>query len=97
MLVLVCINTDPNSAKEVAQKLGACKEVKEVSLVNGIYDILAKVEGETIYEVNNFIIRRIRKMDKVTSTLSLLLLDSEKVDPENARAKVISDGIVYMK
>ena len=82
MLVLVCINTDPNSAKEVAQKLRACNEVKEVSLVNGIYDILAKVEGARIDEVNNFIIRRIRKMDKVISTLSLLLLDSEKVVPE---------------
>ena len=85
--VLVCINTDVDSAKEVVQKLRAFKDVKEVSLVCGVYDIIAKVEGETIYEVSKFINRRIRKLDKVKSTLSLLLLDA-KFSPEREQILV---------
>ena len=75
---LVCINTSLDSVEEVAQELRACDEVKEVFLVHGVYDILAKVEGETLDDLTNVINRRIRSLSKVHSTLSLLLLEPKK-------------------
>ncbi len=80
---LVCISTSLDSVEEVAQELKACNEVKEVFLVSGVYDILAKVEGETLDDINNVINRRIRRLSKVHSTLSLLLLEPEKHAHEN--------------
>ncbi len=75
---LVCINTNLNSAEEVAQELRACEEVKEVFLVHGVYDVVAKVEGETLDDVVSVINRRIRSLNKVQTTLSLMLLEPEK-------------------
>jgi DNA-binding Lrp family transcriptional regulator len=79
---LVCINTSLDSVEEVAQELRACDEVKEVFLVHGVYDILAKVEGETLDDITSVINRRIRSLRKVHSTLSLLLLEPKKSVPE---------------
>ncbi len=75
---LVLIDTNVYSAKEVLQELKACKEVKEVCMVSGVYDIVAKVEGETFEDLIEFVNRRIRRLFQVQETLSMLIVEPRK-------------------
>lgn len=74
---LVLINTDPYSAEEVLQELKACEDVKECFMVNGAYDVVAKIEGETFDSLVDVINRRIKRLFQVQETLSMMIVDSE--------------------
>ena len=71
---IVCINASPDSIDEVFNELKACKEVKETCRVYGVYDIIAKVSGESIEDLSDIIDTRIKRLDKVRATLSMLLI-----------------------
>ena len=73
----VCINASPNSIEEVFEELRACKEVQEVFRVHGVYDIIARVNGETFEELSDVISRRIRSLGEVQSVLSMLMIESK--------------------
>ena len=72
----VCINASPDSIGKVLTELKACKEVKEAFRVYGIYDIIAKISGENIEDLSNFIDTRIKRLDRVQTTLSMLVSES---------------------
>ena len=80
---LVCISARLDSAEELAQELRGCGEVKEVFLVQGVYDVVAKIEGETIDDIVDFINRRIKRLSRVEHTLSLISCEHEKRAEEN--------------
>jgi DNA-binding Lrp family transcriptional regulator len=67
------INTEIGSENEVLKNLGSISEVKEAYMVYGVYDILAHVETETMEELNIVISRRIRRMEKVRSTITMIV------------------------
>jgi len=71
----VCINTSPDSVEKVFTELKACKEVKEAFRVYGVYDIVAKVSGESIEDLSNIIDTRIKRLDEVQTTLSMLMIE----------------------
>ena len=73
----VCINASPDSIEEVFEELRACKEVQEVFRVHGVYDIIARVNGETFEELSDVISRRIRSLGEVQSVLSMLMIESK--------------------
>jgi DNA-binding Lrp family transcriptional regulator len=75
---LVCINTSLNSAEEVFQELRACSEVQEAFRVHGVYDIVARVKGESFEDLVNIVNRRIRSIGQVQTILSMLIIDSKK-------------------
>jgi len=70
----VCINASPDSVDEVFTELKACKEVKEAFKVYGVYDIIARVSGESMEELTNVIVTRIRRLSEVQSTLSMIMV-----------------------
>jgi DNA-binding Lrp family transcriptional regulator len=72
----VCINASPDSIDNVFTELKACKEVKEAFRVYGIYDIIAKVSGESIEDLSKFIDTRIKRLSEVQTTLSMLINES---------------------
>jgi DNA-binding Lrp family transcriptional regulator len=74
----VCINASPDSIEEVFQELKACKEVREAFRVHGVYDIVARVNGESFEDLSNIIDMRIRRLSQVQTILSMLMIDSEK-------------------
>ena len=51
--------------------------IKETHRTFGAYDIITKVECPTIEELRETIIWKIRKMEKVRSTLTLLGIESQ--------------------
>jgi DNA-binding Lrp family transcriptional regulator len=71
----VCINATPDSVDTVFGELKACKEVKEAFRVYGVFDIIARVSGESIEDLSKIIDTRIKSIDKVQKTLSMLLIE----------------------
>lgn len=86
---LVLIDTNVYSAKEVLQELKACKEVKEAFMVSGVYDIVAKVEGETINDLVDIINRRVRRLFQVRETLSMLIIEPKKSMQEQENGVIV--------
>jgi DNA-binding Lrp family transcriptional regulator len=70
----VCINSSPDSIDSILTELKACKEVKEVLKVYGVYDIIARVSGESLEDLSNFIETRIKCLNEVQTTLSMLMI-----------------------
>jgi DNA-binding Lrp family transcriptional regulator len=74
---LVCINTSLNSAGEVFQELKACPEVQETFRVQGVYDIIARVRGDSFEDLVGVVNRRIKTLSQVQTILSMLIIESE--------------------
>ena len=73
----VLINCTLGSEEEVVEKLKQIESVKEVSGTFGAYDILAKLETSHIEELRNGLSHQIRKIDKISGTLTLMGIDGQ--------------------
>ncbi|MCC6022048.1 MAG: Lrp/AsnC ligand binding domain-containing protein [Sulfolobales archaeon] len=78
-VAIVLINTEIGSENEVAQILSKIEGVKEVYEVYGIYDIVVKVEAQTHEALREIIINRIRRIPKVKSTTTMLVIEGRVV------------------
>jgi len=72
----VLINSEIGGEDEVLEKLKKVKNVKEAHIVYGVYDIVAKVEAETMDKLKSIITWKIRRLDKVRSTLTMIVVES---------------------
>lgn len=75
----VLINCDLGSEKNVIQSLSSIPSVKEVYGTLGLYDIIAKVEGDTKENLSKTITNQIRKTPKVNSTITLMRAEGEEL------------------
>jgi len=71
----VLMNIDLGKESEVIGELRSLRNVKDVYLVYGAYDIVAKVEADTLEELKETINRQIRRLDKVRSTQTMLSME----------------------
>ena len=71
----VLINCDLGFDAEIIEELIHVSDVKEANGVFGAYDILAKVESDQIRTLRETITRKIRKIDRVRTTLTLLVIE----------------------
>ena len=69
----VLINCELGYEEEIIKNLKEIEHVKEVDGTFGAYDIIARVEAETSELVRETITWKIRKMDKIRSTLTLMI------------------------
>ncbi|MDQ1279692.1 MAG: hypothetical protein QG670_954 [Thermoproteota archaeon] len=67
----VFINVDSGADSEVLQALGKLSNVKEAYEVYGVYDLLAKIESETMEQLRDIVGARIRRLKKVKATVTL--------------------------
>jgi DNA-binding Lrp family transcriptional regulator len=74
-LAFVLVNTEVGSESKVVESLGKIEAVKEAYLIYGVYDIIAKVEAETMENLKQIIRDKVRKQDKVLSTLTLIAVE----------------------
>jgi len=77
-LAFVLINTEMGSEADVLKDLRKVKGVEEAFAVYGVHDLIARVRAETIYELKDIITLRIRKLDKVRSTLTMIVMEGSK-------------------
>jgi len=73
----VFINVEPGSENEVLERLRGVPEVKESHLVYGVYDIVAKVETDAMDRLKEVISWKVRRLDKVRSTLTTIVVEGK--------------------
>jgi len=56
------------------KELRSIENVKEVFIVYGVYDIIARIEGQTMEKVKETITWKIRRLDRVRSTLTMIVV-----------------------
>ena len=69
-MAFVLINVEIGGEEEVLENLKQIEEVKESYMLFGVYDIVVKVEAENRRRVEEIIIWKIRKFDKVRQTIT---------------------------
>jgi DNA-binding Lrp family transcriptional regulator len=73
----VLINADLGAEEELVKEIKNTENVKEVYIVYGVYDIVAKIEADTMEKVKETITWKIRRLEKVRSTLTMIVVESE--------------------
>jgi len=71
-LAILLINADLSSEDEVVGELRKIPNVKESYVVYGVYDIVAKVEAESLEKLKEIVTGRIRRLKSVRSTLTMI-------------------------
>jgi len=72
-LAYAVINTVPDKMEAVFEKIKEIKGVEEAYMVYGVYDIIAEVKARNVVDLRLKVLN-IRKLEHVTSTLSLLIV-----------------------
>ena len=71
----VFINVELSSEHEVARELRKVANVKEAYVTYGVYDIIAKVEAESLERLKEIVALKIRRLDNVRSTLTTIVVE----------------------
>ena len=74
-LAFVLVNAEVGSEDAVVQELRKVANVKESYAVYGVYDIVAMVEAESMDKLKEIITWKIRRLEKVRSTLTMLVIE----------------------
>ena len=72
-LAFVLVNAEVGSEEQVVKELRETDNVKEAHLVYGVYDLIAKIEAETMDNLKAVIAQKVRKIPGIRSTLTLLV------------------------
>ena len=73
----VLINCELGSEDEIIKQLKELEGVTEVHGTFGAYDILSKIESSTVESLRETITWKIRKIDKIRSTLTLMGIEGQ--------------------
>jgi DNA-binding Lrp family transcriptional regulator len=73
----VLVNCDLGAEEEVIDGLKQIEQVKEVHGTFGAYDIIATIQAESADKLREAITWKIRKMDKIRSTLTLTVVEGQ--------------------
>ncbi len=72
----VLINAEIGAEEALVEQLRKIENVKEVYPVYGAYDIIAKVESDSMDKVKETITWKIRRLENVRSTLTMIVIES---------------------
>ncbi|MHA1212116.1 MAG: Lrp/AsnC ligand binding domain-containing protein [Candidatus Heimdallarchaeota archaeon] len=75
----VLINTEIGGEEDVIAQLNDMKEVEEVSVVYGVYDIVAKITSDTMENLKQIITTKVRHLNKVRSTMTMIAAESRLI------------------
>jgi DNA-binding Lrp family transcriptional regulator len=74
----VLINTEIGSEADVLRDLKKVEGVEEAYAVYGVYDIIARVKADTMDKLKEIVTWRVRRLDKVRSTLTMIVVEENK-------------------
>jgi len=74
----VLVNTEIGSEADVLKDLKKVEGVDEAFAVYGVYDIIARVKSDTMDKLKEIVTWRIRRLDKVRSTLTMIVVEETK-------------------
>ena len=73
----VFLNVDTGSETEVLKRLREVPDIKEAYPVYGVYDIVAKVESDSMDHLKEVITWKVRRLDKIRSTLTTIVIEGK--------------------
>ncbi len=76
-IAYVLINCDLGYEEQVIEELKHISDVKEIHGTFGAYDIVAKVESDQITTLKETITWKIRKIDRIRSTITLMAIEDQ--------------------
>ncbi len=71
----VLMNAELGSEDSLVSELRKLDSVKEVYQVYGVYDVVAQVEADTMEKVKETITWKLRKLNGVKSTLTMIVME----------------------
>ena len=71
-IAYILISTEIGVEKQVLDEIKQFKEVEYVNIVYGNHDIIAKIKGESQLKIKTGILEKLRTLDKIRSTMSLI-------------------------
>ena len=74
-VAFVLINAEIGSEDEVVGELRKISNVRESYVVYGVYDIVAKVEADSMDKLKEIVTWKIRRLDRVRSTLTMIVVE----------------------
>ena len=75
----VLMNAELGSEDSIVSELKSIDGVKEIYQVYGVYDIVAQVESETMEKVKETITWKLRKLNGVKSTLTMIVMEWQNI------------------
>jgi DNA-binding Lrp family transcriptional regulator len=72
MKAFILINTELGQESAVVDSLSEVKGIREVHSLYGIYDVIAEVEAESMDKVKEIVFNKIRRLDIVKTTITLI-------------------------
>jgi len=77
-IAYVLINCDLGYEAEIIDKVKQIDGVKETQGVFGVYDVLVKVESPNVENLRDIITWKIRKLNRIRSTLTLMAIEGQE-------------------
>ena len=77
-MAYVLLTTEAGSTANVLELLKKIDGVEETYRVYGVYDIVATVKAETMDKLKEIVTWDLRSLDKVRSTLTMIVVDETK-------------------
>ncbi len=71
VIAFVLITTEPGREQEIYQALVDVDEIKDLHALFGEYDLILKVESDSIDSISQVITDKIRKLDGINDTKTL--------------------------
>ncbi|MCW3991299.1 MAG: Lrp/AsnC ligand binding domain-containing protein [Candidatus Bathyarchaeota archaeon] len=71
-VTFVLLNVETGAEREVIESLRKFTEVKEAHSIDGAYDIIARLEADSMEEIKNAISWGIRRLTRVRSTTTMI-------------------------
>ena len=75
-VAFVLINADLDSEKYIIEQLNKLECVTNIDSVYGVYDLVIKLEANTMDEVKNIISYNVRRINYVRSTLTMIVIEN---------------------
>ncbi len=77
-MAYVLINTEPKHMENVVSTLEKLDAVVEIFPVYGVYDVVAKIQAETMEKLKDIVTWKVRSLNEVRSTITMLILEDKK-------------------
>lgn len=74
-LAFVLVNVEAGTDREVLDNIKKVPEVKSAYMVYGVYDIIVMLESDTLEKLRETVTKKIRQLDKVRSTMTMIVME----------------------
>lgn len=74
-IAFVLINSELGKEEDILKELRGIENISEAHFVYGVYDIIAKVEAESMEKLKEIVTFKIRRLNDVRSTLTMTVAE----------------------